>query len=140
MRHLASSTVHTATIRDTVARNASLSGFVYLDFNQSGIREPNERGIPGVIIELTGTDTQGESVRLRTLTANDGAYAFVDLRAGSYAISENHPGAFVDGDDSIGSRAASRAMICLKSLTCWRTMKVETTTSASQDWDPDCFP
>ncbi len=97
-------TVHTATIRDTVARNASLSGFVYLDFNQNGLREPNERAIPGVIVDLMGTDSRGEAVELRALTADDGSYAFVDLTAGSYDISENHPGAFVDGNDTIGSQ------------------------------------
>src|SRR5262249_54958697 len=35
---------------------ASLSGYVYADFNNNGLKEAGEYGIQGVVVALTGTD------------------------------------------------------------------------------------
>ena len=108
---LGSSIVHTATLLDVpddpTPGTASLSGLVYLDVNGNATRDGNEPGIPGVIMELDGADTSGNSVQLRALTGNDGAYAFVDLPPGDYTINENQPGAFVDGDESEGTQGGT---------------------------------
>ena len=94
-------------ITDDDGSNASLSGFVYHDANQNGFRDAGEPGIPGVFIDLAGTTAQAETINRRALTADDGSYAFVELSAGSYTISETQPPAFVDGEDSIGTQGGT---------------------------------
>ena len=86
---------------------AELSGFVYIDANENGLRNATEIGIPGVVIELTGTDTNGASVELRALTAQDGSYAFIDLNAGDYQIREIQPETFRDGQEEVGSQGGT---------------------------------
>ena len=83
---------------------AELSGFVYIDSNNNGVRNAVETGIPGVIIELTGTDTGGNTIQLQALTAQDGSYAFVDLEPGDYQIRQIQPESFRDGQEEIGSQ------------------------------------
>jgi hypothetical protein len=83
---------------------ASVSGFVYVDANNNGIKDPNEAPIPNVAVTLTGTDDQGNSVSLSTTSAADGSYKFANLRPGTYTIAEpTQPTNFQDGKDTIGS-------------------------------------
>src|SRR5690606_27646078 len=82
---------------------SSLSGFVYVDANDNGIKEPNELTIGNVTITLTGTDVLGNSVMLVTQTAVNGFYIFSDLLAGTYTITETQPNGFLDGKDTIGT-------------------------------------
>lgn len=87
---------------------ASLSGFVYLDANNDGIRnvDPNgvplEIGLPNVTIHLD-LYNQGEPTLLRTVdTGPGGWYSFEDLKAGVYRIRQEQPAAFLDGKDTLG--------------------------------------
>jgi VCBS repeat-containing protein len=93
----------TGTILDDDGANASLSGMVFIDVNNSGIRDEMESGIPDVTIHLNGTDDLGNSVALTTVTAVDGSYMFPELRAGTYEIIESQHSAFLDGIDSSGT-------------------------------------
>jgi hypothetical protein len=81
---------------------ALISGSVYSDGNNNGIRDPKEPGIPNVQITLTGTDDLGNSVTLTTTTDKNGNYAFSNLRPGTYTISEKQPGGYSEGKDTAG--------------------------------------
>ena len=48
---------------------ARLSGFVYLDTNDNGVKEPGEAPLPAVTVTLTGTDDLGHAVTLTTTAA-----------------------------------------------------------------------
>ena len=86
--------------------NASLSGFVYNDVDNDGIKDGGEAGIGGVQVTLTGFDDQG-SVSRTTTTNFDGSYSFENLRPGTYTIQETHPLNYLDGKDTIGSQGGS---------------------------------
>jgi hypothetical protein len=85
---------------------ASLSGYVYLDANNNGVKDPGESGIANVTITLTGTSDIG-SVDLTTATAADGSYQLSNLRPGSYTITEMEPAGYVHGTDALGSLGGS---------------------------------
>jgi len=86
-------------------RPASVSGFVWEDFNNDGLIDFNEYAIEGVTVTLTGTDDLGQAVELTDVTDVDGIYAFVDLRPGTYTITETQPAGYEDGVDVIGEVA-----------------------------------
>jgi large repetitive protein len=70
---------------------AELSGAVYRDNNNNGVRDGGEPGIAGVTVTLTGTDAAGNPVSLTTTTDSSGNYIFRDLPAagpGGYTIVE----------------------------------------------------
>lgn len=82
---------------------SSIGGFVYVDGNNNGIKEPGELPIGCVIITLTGTNDLGQPVVQQTSTDALGAYIFTGLRPGVYQIVEAQPINFVDGKDTIGT-------------------------------------
>lgn len=87
----------------------SLSGFVYYDPNNNGVKDPTETGISNVIITLVGVDDQNHAVNATTITAADGSYSFAGLRPGSYGITETQPSNFDDGKLSLGSLGGQMA-------------------------------
>src|SRR5438093_10689920 len=50
---------------------SSLSGFVYLDQNNSGVFDAGDTGLSGVTVTLTGTDNSGNAVNVTTNTLAD---------------------------------------------------------------------
>jgi len=91
-------------------RGGSLSGFVYNDVNNNGVKNPGEQGIQGVNITLTGTDINGNPISLTTITAADGSYIFNDLprpNGAGYTITETQPSGYGEGIDTIGSLVGS---------------------------------
>lgn len=84
-----------------------LSGFVYHDLDNDGVKDTGESGIAGVVLHLTGTDDQGNKVDLTVTTDAGGAYTFANLRPGIYAIREDQPAGFQDGQDTIGTQGGS---------------------------------
>ena len=90
------------TIRDLVL--SSLSGYVYGDVNDDGIRNPaTERGFGGVLLTLTGTTQLGAAVHIELRTNADGSYRFANLAPGVYQIAQTQPGTLIDGKDTVGS-------------------------------------
>ncbi|MCC7635465.1 SdrD B-like domain-containing protein [Stenotrophomonas rhizophila] len=67
---------------------SSIAGRVWLDLDNDGLIDPSETGLDAVEIVLTGTDRNGQPVRLTTTTAADGSYAFVGLLPGTYVVTE----------------------------------------------------
>ncbi len=80
-----------------------ISGSVYIDADDDGIRDPNESGISGTTITLIGTDANGNPIRRTTITDSNGNYAFTDLPIGTYTVVETQPLNHGDGRDTIGS-------------------------------------
>lgn len=81
---------------------AQISGFVFHDKNQSGVRDSGDEPIAGVTVTLY--DANGAQVG-QTTSAADGSYAFRNLRKGQYKIVESHPAGWIDGPDSAGKVA-----------------------------------
>jgi hypothetical protein len=86
---------------------ASLSGFVYADTDNDGVKQSGEAGIAGSVITLSGTDDQGNTVALTATTDANGFYQFANLRPGSYTLKQDEPAGFLDGKDTIGSQGGT---------------------------------
>ena len=87
---------------------ATISGFVYEDNSNDGIRDPGEAGIEGVIITLIDSDG---NIVAQTRTDANGRYEFDGIPPGDYAIVETQPTDYFDGIDSpgrIGERFVGR--------------------------------
>jgi hypothetical protein len=82
---------------------SSITGFVYNDSDNDGIKDAGESGINNVTVTLTGTNDLGAAVNLTTTTNSSGAYTFSNLRPGSYVVVETQPAGFVDGKDTPGT-------------------------------------
>ena len=80
----------------------TISGFVWEDFNNDGEINFDEFAIEGATVTLTGTDDLGNAVTATTTTDSDGLYAFTDLRAGTYTVTETQPAGYDDGMDILG--------------------------------------
>ncbi len=86
------------------AAPASISGSVYADDNDNGIRDPGESGIAGVTVRIVPIDAIADQGVLTTVTDATGAYWFDGLAPGEYEIIEvTQPADFVDGSDSAGT-------------------------------------
>jgi len=57
-----------------------LTGVIFIDSDEDGIKDPNEPGLGGVDVRLTGTDFQGNPVDVTVTTDSNGRYVFEDMR------------------------------------------------------------
>lgn len=104
-------TANSATVKIAAddLRNASISGVVWVDADNDRQQDedaggnPSEPGVPGVIVKLTGTARDGTALSLQAMTADDGTYRFYNLPAGTYAVSEEQPAAWIDGQEMLTS-------------------------------------
>ena len=66
-----------------------LAGTVFLDLDGSGTQNaPGDLGLPGVTLEINGTDDTGTAVLRTVLTDANGHYDVADLRPGTYGAIE----------------------------------------------------
>jgi len=72
-----------------VAGNASVSGSVWIDLDNDGVRDPDEKGIPGVTVNVTWAGPNGPIVITVVTDAN-----------GNWAIAEAPPGEYIAVVDS----------------------------------------
>ncbi|MDZ8025413.1 MAG: cadherin-like domain-containing protein [Nostoc sp. DedQUE01] len=86
---------------------ANLFGRVYFDLNKNGILDPNEPGIPGVTLTLSGTNTVNGSVNLTTTTDATGSYSFSNLAPGTYTLTETQPTDYNDSQETVGSASGT---------------------------------
>ncbi len=86
---------------------SALSGYVYVDANNNGIKETGEAPISGVTVTLTGTDGLGNPVTLTTTTDSNGYYSFPNLVPGTYTITETQPAGYGQGINAIGSQGGT---------------------------------
>ena len=87
----------------------SLAGSVYVDANNNGVRDPGESGIAGVVVTLSGTDSNGAPVARTATTGADGSYLFDALLSGTYAVTEAQPAGYLDGKDAVGTGGGTTA-------------------------------
>ncbi len=80
----------------------SLSGFVYLDNNQDGVRDGGDWAMPGVTVTL-----QGNGVNTSLQTDSNGAYSFANLVPGTYTITKTPPAGYDEGTNNVGSLGGS---------------------------------
>jgi len=83
-----------------VSSAGSISGYVYVDVNNNGVKDPPETGLPNVPVTVFGPVTQ------TVLTDDDGLYQFSALPPGEYGILQTQPTAFMDGIDRQGEPAS----------------------------------
>jgi hypothetical protein len=76
---------------------AGISGYVYVDLNNNGLKDANETGIGGVIVTATNSLTGASQ---SVLTNADGSYTLVGLIPGTYTLTETQPGFYSDGRDT----------------------------------------
>jgi uncharacterized repeat protein (TIGR01451 family) len=94
------------TIDAGLYKTASISGYVYEDVGNDGVRNSEPPIIGVTIITLSGTDNHGNKVNATTTTLADGSYKFDTLLPGAYTVTETQPG-YLDGKDSVGSASGS---------------------------------
>ncbi|MEY3219831.1 MAG: hypothetical protein RIT27_1188, partial [Pseudomonadota bacterium] len=84
---------------------SKLTGFVYEDLNNNGVKETGETGISGVVLTLTGTNDFGVGITETATTDSLGKYDFTGLRpsdSNGYQIKETQPAGYYDGSEQIG--------------------------------------
>ncbi|MCP9754907.1 DUF11 domain-containing protein, partial [Lacihabitans sp. CCS-44] len=86
-----------------VVPTASLGDFVWDDINGNGIQDGTEIGVQGVIVNLFGTDQDGNPVSRTTTTDANGKYLFDDLVPGSYFVEFIRPTGYTGSDKDQGT-------------------------------------
>jgi hypothetical protein len=97
------STTETVTVNVIGPMIGSLSGFVYVDADNDGIKDSGERPLAGVSIRLWGGNVLNQPVDITTTTDANGAYRFDDVIAGTYVIEQVQPFEYRDGAESVGT-------------------------------------
>ncbi len=86
------------------AEPATLSGFVYNDFNNDGSRDTGEAGIADVEIQLISIESISGTINQTRRTKSDGSYSFEGLPPGKYRIVQPvQPSDYLDGKDTPGT-------------------------------------
>ena len=80
---------------------SDLCGYVYVDLNNNGVKDPGEQGIAGA--KLTLVDANGNSTGITTTTDATGFYCFMTLMPGTYGVAETQPAGYYDGLDAAGT-------------------------------------
>ena len=109
-----------------------ISGTVFQDDNNDGIQQLGEGGIAGVIVTLTGTDVFGNAVNFQTTSDGSGQYAFEDLNAGEYTVTQTQPVGFIDGIDIGADGAATPINDVLTNISLGFGQTIENITFAEQ--------
>jgi uncharacterized repeat protein (TIGR01451 family) len=103
----------------------SISGVVYHDANNDGIKGAGESGVAGATITLTGTAAGGGTpcglAACVTTSAADGSYTFNNVRnanvnAGGYTLTETQPAAYLDGKVRKGTIGGAPCAACVDSV------------------------
>ncbi len=86
---------------------AGLSGVVYVDRDADCLRDENEEGLGGVLIELL--DDSGQVVASTTSDAN-GRYSFTNVQAGEYTVRETQPSGYYQGGQTAGNKGGNTSV------------------------------
>jgi protocatechuate 3,4-dioxygenase beta subunit len=90
---------------------ASISGYVYHDRNDDGVRDPGEEGIEGVDIEVVTISAVDGSLNIYDVETDEfGYYEVTGLAPGEYLVLElEQPDPYLDGKDTPGSHGGEAA-------------------------------
>ncbi len=87
-----------------IQNGRSISGRVFLDYDNNGSLDGSDHGIGGITLNLTGTDINGNSVSATVTTNSDGSYTFTGLPPGTYIVTQpGQPGGTSNGTTTAGS-------------------------------------
>jgi uncharacterized repeat protein (TIGR01451 family) len=81
-------------------QTTKITGYVFGDTNNNGVKDAGEQGIAGVTVTLTGTSGAGAAVSMTTTTAADGTFTFTGVPpsgATGYTVTEVQPSGYTDG-------------------------------------------
>lgn len=70
----------------SVASSGVLTGFAFVDANGDGVRQAQERALPGVQVVLSGRSTSGEVLSGTAVTGANGGYQFSRIAPGTYTL------------------------------------------------------
>lgn len=92
----------TVTVNVQDFQPSTLTGMVFVDETNDGIKQPAERTVGGVTINLVGT-ALNQTVSRTYTTLADGSYSFGTLAPGAYTVSIVNPTLMIDGIDTAGT-------------------------------------
>lgn len=83
---------------------ASISGYVYADHSNDGLRDPGEPGLGGVTVNVIPVTTIEPQTTVTVMTDANGYYEALNLSPGTYRVVEMvQPAAYLDGLDTAGT-------------------------------------
>lgn len=93
-------------------RENSISGYVYLDADQSDTFNAGDTGLASVTLTLSGSDHLGNAITPIVVTTADGMgadplgyYEFTGLAAGNYTLTQTQAAGYLDGNETLGAAA-----------------------------------
>ncbi len=105
----------TASDSTSIATPSSISGRLFRDVDRDNVQDAGERGISGVTITLTGTDTTGATVNRTTQTDSAGDYVFANTLPGTYTVSR--PSSLGNGTTSAGTSGGTSGTTAISNIT-----------------------
>jgi len=101
-------TVSSANNFAELPNGRTIRGRVFLDYNNNGQADGNDHGIAGQLINLSGTDVNGNPVTRSTTTLADGSFEFTGLPEGTYTLDQpQQPANTSNGTPVAGSAGGS---------------------------------
>ncbi len=100
----------TVTVNVQDFQPSTLTGMVFVDETNDGIKQSAERTMGGVTINLVGTALNQTISRTYTTLA-DGSYSFGNLAPGVYSVSIVNPTLMIDGIDTAGTLGDSDGLV-----------------------------
>jgi len=137
-------TVSTGNNFAEIPNGRSISGKVFLDYDNNGAVNGSDHGIGGQTINLTGSDINGNTVTRTTTTSNDGSYSFTALPEGTYVVTQPaQPEGTNNGITTAGSTGGTATTVgTTPSVISAISLVVANTVSANNDFAemPDAAP
>ncbi len=102
------STATDAISLTVTSATGSISGFVYVDADNDGLRiTPDGQAhlaMQSVVVQLLASDGQGNWTQVSTVSSGaDGSYRFDNLSPGLYRVQELQPAGYLDGKETAGT-------------------------------------
>ena len=135
---LGNSDTASVSLNVALGNTATLSGIVYEDSNGNGMFDAAESGLSGIIVTLTGTNSQNSAVGPLTVqTASDGSFKFENLPRRIKYLSFP-PAELIDGKATVGSQSGTAGSDVISGITVVTGAGAPATTSARtgchRDW------
>ncbi len=82
-------TTTTANNFAEIPKTRSITGSLFLDYNNNGAEDGFDYGLAGMTLNLTGLDINATPVAAVTTTVTNGTYSFTELPEGTYTVSQS---------------------------------------------------
>jgi cyclophilin family peptidyl-prolyl cis-trans isomerase len=87
-----------------------ISGLAFIDANNTGVFNAQDSRAPSVLVNLTGTTTQGSALSLNTNTDAQGVYTFLNVAPGTYHINFANAQNILPGAGATVNLSASQSL------------------------------